>query len=245
MMARRCSPGVLVLPITLVVGYYVAVLTTRFGLDPDNQGVPFITATPGPHGRSRRPVRHVNIRGHLMNEQPRNVKDLLVELKDASELMVDLAYAAVFFNEDKLAQEVARLESADDRPSPPPADHGDARRPEPRGRGGHGRGAVDRRRDRAGGRRRVRHRAGGGRAARHPRRAQTGPPARGRDDRAGQGPRGRRRSSAAPPRALAAHRVGDVDRRDPQRHRLAVRPRPRRRGLRRRRARWSAVRRKG
>ena len=41
-----------------------------------------------------------------MNE-PRNVKDLLVELKDASELMVDLAYAAVFFNEDKLAREVA------------------------------------------------------------------------------------------------------------------------------------------
>lgn len=45
-----------------------------------------------------------------MNE-PRNVKDLLVELKDASELMVDLAYAAVFFNEEKLAREVGRLES--------------------------------------------------------------------------------------------------------------------------------------
>jgi uncharacterized protein with PhoU and TrkA domain len=45
-----------------------------------------------------------------MNE-PKNVKDLLVELKDASELMVDLAYAAVFFNEDKMAREVARLES--------------------------------------------------------------------------------------------------------------------------------------
>jgi uncharacterized protein with PhoU and TrkA domain len=45
-----------------------------------------------------------------MNE-PRNVKDLLVQLKDASELMVDLAYAAVFFNEDKLAREVSRLES--------------------------------------------------------------------------------------------------------------------------------------
>ena len=43
--------------------------------------------------------------------EPRNVKDLLVELKDASELMIDLAYAAVFFNEDKLAREVARLES--------------------------------------------------------------------------------------------------------------------------------------
>ena len=45
-----------------------------------------------------------------MDEQPRSVKELLVELKDASELMVDLAYAAVFFNEEKLAQEVERLE---------------------------------------------------------------------------------------------------------------------------------------
>ena len=45
-----------------------------------------------------------------MDEHPRNVKDLLVELKDASELMVDLAYAAVFFNEEKLAHEVDRLE---------------------------------------------------------------------------------------------------------------------------------------
>jgi uncharacterized protein with PhoU and TrkA domain len=45
-----------------------------------------------------------------MDEHPRNVKELLVDLKDASELMVDLAYAAVFFNEEKLAQEVERLE---------------------------------------------------------------------------------------------------------------------------------------
>ncbi len=37
--------GILVLPVTLVVGYYVAILTTRFGLDPDNHGVPIITAT--------------------------------------------------------------------------------------------------------------------------------------------------------------------------------------------------------
>jgi mgtE-like transporter len=36
--------GAIVLPITLVVGYYVAVLTSRFGIDPDNQGVPFITS---------------------------------------------------------------------------------------------------------------------------------------------------------------------------------------------------------
>src|SRR5207247_10586633 len=44
------------------------------------------------------------------DHEPNTVKDLLVELKDASELMVDLAYAAVFFNEEKLAEEVGRLE---------------------------------------------------------------------------------------------------------------------------------------
>jgi len=36
--------GALVLPITLVAGYYVAVVTSRFGLDPDNHGVPIITS---------------------------------------------------------------------------------------------------------------------------------------------------------------------------------------------------------
>lgn len=36
--------GAIVLPITVVVGYYLAVLTSRFGVDPDNQGVPFITS---------------------------------------------------------------------------------------------------------------------------------------------------------------------------------------------------------
>lgn len=36
--------GAIVLPITLVVGYYLAVLTSRVGIDPDNQGVPFITS---------------------------------------------------------------------------------------------------------------------------------------------------------------------------------------------------------
>jgi uncharacterized protein with PhoU and TrkA domain len=48
------------------------------------------------------------------DHEPNTVKDLLVELKDSSELMVDLAYAAVFFNEEKLAEEVIRL---DDRSS--------------------------------------------------------------------------------------------------------------------------------
>jgi uncharacterized protein with PhoU and TrkA domain len=45
-----------------------------------------------------------------MDEQPRNVKELLVEAKDASELLIDLAYAALFFNEEDLADEVENLE---------------------------------------------------------------------------------------------------------------------------------------
>jgi len=44
------------------------------------------------------------------DDKPKNVKELLVEAKDASELMVDLAYAAVFLNEDDLAEEVEELE---------------------------------------------------------------------------------------------------------------------------------------
>jgi mgtE-like transporter len=36
--------GLLVLPLILVVGYYLAVLTSRFGLDPDNHAVPIITS---------------------------------------------------------------------------------------------------------------------------------------------------------------------------------------------------------
>ncbi len=40
----------------------------------------------------------------------RTVKELLAESKDTSELMVDLAYAAVFYADPKLAQEVDHLE---------------------------------------------------------------------------------------------------------------------------------------
>ena len=64
-----------------------------------------------------------------MDDQPKSVKDLLVEAKDASELMVDLAYAAVFFNEDKLAREVERLEERMNGHLRRLREHGDARRP--------------------------------------------------------------------------------------------------------------------
>ncbi|MEX0991703.1 MAG: TrkA C-terminal domain-containing protein [Actinomycetota bacterium] len=46
----------------------------------------------------------------MAEDEPRTVKDLLVEAKDASELMVDLAYAAVFFDDEDLAGEVEHLE---------------------------------------------------------------------------------------------------------------------------------------
>lgn len=46
----------------------------------------------------------------MSEDEPKNVKDLLATLKDASELMVDLAYAAVFFDEEKLAEEVRQLD---------------------------------------------------------------------------------------------------------------------------------------
>jgi mgtE-like transporter len=36
--------GLIALPITMVVAYYLAILTSRFGIDPDNQGVPIITS---------------------------------------------------------------------------------------------------------------------------------------------------------------------------------------------------------
>ncbi len=45
-----------------------------------------------------------------MRERRRTVKELLVGAKDAAELMVDLAYAAIFFGDDDLAEEVLELE---------------------------------------------------------------------------------------------------------------------------------------
>ncbi len=41
---------------------------------------------------------------------PRNVKDMLAEAKNTSELMVDLAYAALFYNSEDFSEEVFRLE---------------------------------------------------------------------------------------------------------------------------------------
>jgi uncharacterized protein with PhoU and TrkA domain len=45
-----------------------------------------------------------------MDDPPRNLKAMLSEAKDTSELMVDLAYAALFFDHPRMAEEVERLE---------------------------------------------------------------------------------------------------------------------------------------
>ncbi|HJK14408.1 MAG TPA: potassium channel protein, partial [Methanocorpusculum sp.] len=44
------------------------------------------------------------------DNQPINLKDVLIEMKDISELMVDLAYSAVLFESNAIADEVIELE---------------------------------------------------------------------------------------------------------------------------------------
>src|SRR5665648_909413 len=41
---------------------------------------------------------------------PHSMKDILTSMKDTSELMVDLAYSAVIYNNKDIAEEVLRLE---------------------------------------------------------------------------------------------------------------------------------------
>ncbi len=45
-----------------------------------------------------------------MDDRPRNLREMLAEAKDLSELMVDLAYASLFFGDPDMAEEVGELE---------------------------------------------------------------------------------------------------------------------------------------
>ena len=45
-----------------------------------------------------------------MDDRPRNLRAMLAEAKDTSELMVDLAYASVYFGDTDMAEEVDELE---------------------------------------------------------------------------------------------------------------------------------------
>ena len=46
-----------------------------------------------------------------MDDKPKNLRTLLADAKDTSELMVDLAYAAVYFSDPEMADEVRDLEA--------------------------------------------------------------------------------------------------------------------------------------
>ena len=46
-----------------------------------------------------------------MDDRPRNLKTMLSEAKDTSELMIDLGYAAVYFSDTAMAEEVDQLET--------------------------------------------------------------------------------------------------------------------------------------
>ena len=45
-----------------------------------------------------------------MDDRPRNLREMLAEAKDSSELMIDLAYAALYFGDPDMAEEVGGLE---------------------------------------------------------------------------------------------------------------------------------------
>ncbi len=49
---------------------------------------------------------------------PRNLIDLLTEMKDTSELMVDLAYSAMVYDDEDIAEEVLNLEDKMDTNHP-------------------------------------------------------------------------------------------------------------------------------
>src|SRR6266508_3299745 len=48
--------------------------------------------------------------GPPMDDRPRNLRAMLAEAKELSELMVDLAYAALYFGDPDMAEEVGELE---------------------------------------------------------------------------------------------------------------------------------------
>lgn len=50
-----------------------------------------------------------------LDRQPINFKDVLIEMKDVSELMVDLAYSAILFENKEIAREVVNLEETMNR----------------------------------------------------------------------------------------------------------------------------------
>ena len=120
-----------------------------------------------------------------MDDRPRNLRAMLSEAKDTSELMVDLAYAALYFGDPDMAEEVGELEEQHERARPRHARRVRARRPQPAGGRGDGVGAAGHQRHRAHRQRRRRHRPHRHPPPRHPPRAGGRPVATPRRSRTG------------------------------------------------------------
>ena len=140
-----------------------------------------------------------------MDDRPRNLRAMLSEAKDTSELMVDLAYAALYFGDPDMAEEVGELEDQlNELVHDMRAVCVLAARPPARGRGD-GVGAPGHRRHRAHRQRRRRHRPHRHPPPRHPPRAGGRPVER----RGGLAPRARPRGLAhGPPPARRARAAG-------------------------------------
>ena len=52
-----------------------------------------------------------NLEFEEIEYEPKSVKELLTEMKDVSELIVDLAYSAVLFDSKEIGDEVSHLEA--------------------------------------------------------------------------------------------------------------------------------------
>ncbi len=106
--------GMIATAVAIVVAYYVAMLTARLRAGPGQPLRPHHHQRHGPGRRACLPVRSVSIGGwHACLTTTINratSRTSSSEAKDVSELMVDLAYAAVFFNDGPLADEVDVLE---------------------------------------------------------------------------------------------------------------------------------------
>ena len=166
--------------------------------------------------------------GEPMDARPRNLRAMLSESKDLSELMVDLAYAALYFGDPGHGGGDRRARGPHVRARARDAGGVRAGRPPPEGGRGHGLGPPGDLVDRAHRQRRRRHRPDRHPPPRHPPRARGRPVQRRGGVAPGPHPRGEPPGPPPARRAGAAGADGHARRGHPPRARLDHRRRRRR-----------------
>ena len=128
----KASPGAIdMLGVSLIAGFFATTSAVIIGYLRSHRDVsvrsrprqprdPDRDLEPRPLGRGVAYPGHRHPRARLspedgctrdeMDERPRNLKAMLSEAKDTSELMVDLGYAALFFGDTRMADEIVELE---------------------------------------------------------------------------------------------------------------------------------------